>query len=78
MEPVMPMSGGRAFQAEGAASAMALRPVVFEELQRGESGWAAVGQGGGAVGCEDRMCGWVLSELCFTGPVKERINVGAM
>ena len=29
----MPESGGRAFQAEGTASAMVLRPAVFEELQ---------------------------------------------
>lgn len=42
IEPVTPVSGGRAFQAEGAASAMALRPVVFEELQGGQCGWAAV------------------------------------
>lgn len=58
IEPVMPVSGGRALQAEGAASAMALRPVEFEELQ-GSQGWAAMccwrgGRGGGGGGREEQ------------------------
>lgn len=74
MEPVRPISGGGAFQAEGAAGAMALRPAAFEELQGGGCGWAAVGRGGEQWEVKT-MCGWVLSELCFKESAKERINV---
>lgn len=37
IEPVVPVPGGRGLQAEGAASAVAPRPVVFGELWWGES-----------------------------------------
>ena len=58
----MPESGGRAFQAEGTASAMALRPAVFEELQGDPCVCVCVcvcvcWRVAGAAGYGVRMCG---------------------
>lgn len=63
MKPVMTVSGGRALQAEETASAMALRSVVFEELQGGQCGWARWWPRGRAVGDGVRMCGWCFVNL---------------
>lgn len=57
----MPTSRRRALQAEGTASAMALRPVVFEELQGGQCCPALVRRGR-AVGDGVKMCGAGLCE----------------